>query len=173
MLYRAQPISRGELRAYANNIRERLRLNNVLWLPVAHLLEAFHLIIGDDDFWWEPVEDVWLSPDKPAEYNVTENCIRIRNSTYVNACNGNGQDRMTIAHELSHVFIIKVSGVRFARNFDERPIRPYEDPEWQAKCLAGELMVPHHLIGGMNAQQIAQECGVSDAAARYQLDKYK
>jgi len=52
-------------------------------------------------------------------------------------------------------------------------VKPYMDPEWQAKCLAGEMMVPAHLVRGMSAQKIAECCGVSQPAAETQIRSIK
>ena len=76
---------------------------------------------------------------------------------------------MTMAHEISHFLMLGVSEYRFERNFLERPVYAFEDPEWQAKCMAGELLVPHHLISGMSPEEISQKCGVSLEAAKIQL----
>ena len=58
--------------------------------------------------------------------------------------------------------------MKLTRSFDEH-VPAYQDPEWQAKCLAGELMVPYELVGGMSAAAVANACGVSLQAAYYQL----
>ena len=42
----------------------------------------------------------------------------------------------------------------------------YKDPEWQAKALAGELMMPRNLIKNYTIEQIAQKCGVSIEGAK-------
>jgi len=44
-------------------------------------------------------------------------------------------------------------------------IKPYEDPEWQADCFAGELLMPYHLIQEMSKEEIMQKCKVSFTAA--------
>jgi Zn-dependent peptidase ImmA (M78 family) len=50
-------------------------------------------------------------------------------------------------------------------------LKPFEDPEWQADCLAGELLMPYDLIKGMSDEEVALQCGVTMAAAKYQLSK--
>lgn len=173
MQYMADPLSREDIRQFANLIRAKCGLKYVLMLPVLRLLEVFGSIIEDLSFNYEIIDDNALPEDKHAEYNATENCVYIKNSVYQGAFQGCGRDRMTIVHELSHAFLIKVSGVNLYRSFGESPIPAYKDPEWQAKCLAGELMMPINLIKDMSPSEIAKECGVSLDAANYHKSKMK
>ncbi len=94
--------------------------------------------------------------------------VRSRQSVYEGACDGEGRDRMTIAHEIGHYFTICVCGFKSTRIFNEKRIPAFQDPEWQAKCFAGELMVATHLVKGMNEYEIAKRCGVSCDAAHMQ-----
>lgn len=82
---------------------------------------------------------------------------------------GKGRDRMTIAHEFSHFMTLRFLGFKLSRTIGGGKLRAYENPEWQAKCLAGELLIPHDLVLGMSAAEVARKCGVSMAAATYQL----
>jgi Zn-dependent peptidase ImmA (M78 family) len=75
---------------------------------------------------------------------------------------------MTIAHEIGHFFTICICVFKFERNFS-RSLPSFRDPEWQAKCFAGELLAPAHLIGGMNHFEIAEQCGISLDAAYVQF----
>ena len=111
-------------------------------------------------------------PGVHADYSLEHNCIRIRQSVYDGACNGIGRDRMTVMHEMSHALLLKISGVKLQRNYSET-LPTYCDPEWQAKCLAGEIMIPAHLVRGMKLDEVVQRCGVSYDAASYQLSKIK
>ena len=72
---------------------------------------------------------------------------------------------MTIAHEIGHYFTLCFCGFRLERNFSGGKIPAFRDPEWQAKCFSGELMVPAHRVKGMDAYGIADQCGVSYDAA--------
>ncbi len=91
---------------------------------------------------------------------------------HIGALNGVGRDRMTAAHELGHLLMHK--NIAFARAAPGVKIRPFESSEWQAKCFSGELLVPamhSNVLKGMTAEDVAEACGVSLVAARYQLDK--
>jgi Zn-dependent peptidase ImmA (M78 family) len=115
------------------------------------------------------VEDGVLPEGAHADTDVANRLIRIRESVYDDACSGNGRDRMTIAHEIGHLLLICEFGFALRRNFSKREVMPYEDPEWHAKCLAGELLAPSLLIGGMTVDEVASVFGVSREAAVVQL----
>ena len=74
---------------------------------------------------------------------------------------------MTIAHEIGHFVTLCFCGFKLQRSFGNKA-DIYQDPEWQAKCFAGELMVPHHLTLNMSPKEISEKCGVSLYAAKYQ-----
>jgi Zn-dependent peptidase ImmA (M78 family) len=170
--YRAEPLSRNDLRRYAFDIRKELKIENIFRFPVMNFLEFYPEIIGEDDFYYAVVDENDLPPGVHADYSLEHNCIRIRQSVYDGACNGIGRDRMTVMHEMSHALLLKISGVKLQRNYSET-LPTYCDPEWQAKCLAGEIMIPAHLVRGMKLDEVVQRCGVSYDAASYQLSKIK
>lgn len=172
MNYLCTPMSRVALQNYATQIRETLHLSNVLEFPAVYFLEALSVLISDDDFYFSCIaDDEWPgSETEHAYYDLEDNCVYIRESVYVGAYNGNGRDRMTIVHECCHVLLLKHSGLKLARSFDTK-IAAYCDPEWQAKCLAGELMIPANLVAGKSPDWVVRNCKVSYAAACYQLKK--
>lgn len=63
--------------------------------------------------------------------------------------------------------MLNILGFKLARSFDSN-LPAYEDPEWQAKCLAGELMMPADKIRGMTIKEIVSHYGVSPDAALMQ-----
>lgn len=173
MRYSCPPLNRKKIRDYARQIRKALSIEKCLRFPVVQFLETLHLLIGDDDFSFQCIPDKeWdQPPSRHAYFDLNDNCIYIKESVYFGAYNGNGRDRMTIIHECAHVLLIQHSHLTLARSFDDN-VPVYCDPEWQAKCLAGELMVPVDLVNGMSAIDVAPKCGVSVKAAEYQLSKY-
>lgn len=175
MKYSCPPLSRKQLRAYAKSIRTSLKVETSFMFPVERFLEAFHLLIGDETFSFQTIadEDWDQPPSRHAYFDLTDNCIYIKESVYLGAIDGNGRDRMTIIHECAHVLLLQHSHLTLARSFDNEYVPPYCDPEWQAKCLAGELMVPIDLVTGMSASEVSFKCGVSLRAAEYQLNKYR
>lgn len=102
-----------------------------------------------------------------ADTDVIHHHIRIKESVYDGAINGNGRDRMTIAHEIGHYLTLCFYGFKFQRNFKKEKIPAYKSPEWQAKCFAGELLVDYELMKNKTIAEIEELCGVSHAAAQY------
>ena len=97
--------------------------------------------------------------------------IRIKESVYNGAAEGNGRDRMTIAHEIGHYFTLCFCGFQFQRNFKKETVPAYRSPEWQAKCFAGELLIDFDLVYNMQPYEIVDKCGVSYEAAYYQYNQ--
>lgn len=124
-----------------------------------------------DSFSYEIIEDTELPLNVHADTDIVGCHIRIKNSVYEGACNGNGRDRMTVAHEIAHFLLLCVNGLKLERNFSGKRLKAYNDPEWQAKALAGELMCALHLIKNMTVDEIMKQCGVSESAAKYHYQK--
>lgn len=110
---------------------------------------------------------------KYGETISSENIIKIREDIYDKACENDGFSRSTLAHELLHWLRHREETVSFYRKEDDlKSRRVYEDPEWQANCFAGELLVPYHLVKGMNINEVIEKCKVTYLMAKYQLGKY-
>lgn len=161
--YMVEAKSRADLRKLARILRDHLHLSDVLYFPIVELLDVLTELFGD--FNYEVVEDSAMPKKVHADTDIRTGHIRIKESVYEGACKGEGRDRMTIAHEIGHYFTLCFCGFRLERNFSGGKIPVFRDPEWQAKCFAGELMVPAHLVKGMNEYEIANQCGVSYDAA--------
>ena len=166
--YTVEAKSRKDLRNLAMILRNHLGLENRLWIPVVELLDILEEIF--ESFSYEIVPDSALPPVTHAETDIRTGHIAIKESVYERACNGEGRDRMTIAHEIGHFFTLCFCGFKLQRNFAKQEVKKFNDPEWQAKCFAGEFLVPYHLTGNMTATEIASACGVSYDAADYQLN---
>ena len=164
--YIVEAKSRKDLRNLAMILRKHLGLENQLWIPVVELLDILVEIL--DGFSYEIVPDHSLPPGTHAETDIRTGHITIKESIYERACDGEGRDRMTIAHEIGHYFTLCFCGFSLQRNFKRQEVKPFNDPEWQAKCFAGEFMVAHHLTGDMSVSEIVEACGVSIDAADYQ-----
>lgn len=158
-----------ELRRLAKKIREMLDLTNELYFPIVEVLEILHKF--DEDAHFEIVEADELEENEHAVTDIISKTIKIRSDVYEGACNGVGRDRMTIAHEFAHFITLCVCGFRLARSFGNVDVPPYCDPEWQAKCLADELMIDSDLVKGMSRSEVSEKCGVSYDAAKLQLSK--
>ena len=170
--YYAQPVSREDMRQLATVIRKVFGYLDVWWIPVERLLDQ--MMVKFHDFSYEIVsDDEWDDKSSHADTDIMNNTIRIRESIFIGACDGNGRDRMTIAHEIAHYILICVAGVNLYSCRNKKTVPSYCDPEWQAKCLAGELMIPAYKINNLETtpctSRIADLCGVSYDAAFYQL----
>ncbi len=169
MTYIAEPIQRATLRTLAKEIRKLLQVEDRLYIPVIAILEnVMPLLFPNFSYEYVPKES--FPKKKHGETDIVNHIVRIREDVYFGAINGNGRDRMTIMHEISHYLLLVICGVKFARNFDNKDVVTYKDPEWQAKALAGEIMCPHEIIKSLSAYEIAKKCGVSLRAAQYNLN---
>jgi len=167
--YIAAPLSRQKLRALTLSIRKTFHLENEICFPVVEMLEAMPDIFSANKFACEIVPDHELPDSVQGDTDVANHYMRIKESVYNGAYAGNGRDRYSIAHEIGHYMLLSIVGVAFQRNISKRKVKAYEDPEWQAECFAAELLMPHHLIGGMNVSEISKRCNVSHAAAKTQI----
>lgn len=168
-LYTDTGLTRDEIRKDALALREQLQLQDKLYFPVVEVFELLPEIFPEINL--EIVPDTELAPCH-ADTDLNNKTIRIAESIYEGACAGNGRDRMTICHEIGHYLYHIRQGIKVHRSYEkdvEYP--PYLDPEWQAKCFAGELLIPKHLVSGMNIYDVMSKCGVSYAAAAYQIKK--
>ena len=168
MKYSVEAKSRKDLRLLAHHIRDRLRLKPSDASPAVEMLELLDIWVPDAFF--EIVEEDELGKGAHAETEITKSIIRIREDIYDRACAGNGRDRMTVVHEIAHLIMLRGLGFRLTRSFRDK-VKAYSDPEWQAKCLAGELMMDSRYIAGMTSAEVARKCGVSEEAAKLQLSK--
>jgi len=164
--YTVEPKSRKDLRTLANILRKHLGLQDCIYVPIVELLDILPELF--DDFNYEIVPDTELGKNVHAETDVRTGYIKIKESVYERACAGEGRDRMTIAHELGHYFTFCFCGFKLQRNFGKADVPTYRQPEWQAKCFAGEFMVPEKLVRNMSINEISEKCGVSYDAAKIQ-----
>lgn len=166
---KAKPLSRQQIRTIADLVRKWEGASNKLYFDIVHFMDVTLPKIVPE-FTMEIVSKEELGDAQGLTY-PDSGIIKIREDVYEGAVQGNGRDRLTMAHELFHLLQHEDSNITFARGNLPEKVRPFEDPEWQADAFGGELLVPHHLIGGMTPEQIAIRCGVSKAAARMQYSK--
>lgn len=154
--------SRQNLRDLAKEIRHRLGIEDLLYFPADRILDIIHEI--DSEAHYEIVKDDELRNGDFATTDVISKTIKIREDIYDKACEGDHFARMVIVHEFSHFATINVYGFELAMNSGKGKIKTYEDPEWQAKCLAGELMMPYDKIQELSLNEIKEKCGVTTNA---------
>ncbi len=163
----ASPVSRNDLRQFAETIREVTKTNNQYMFPVLEFLENIMPEIFPD-FHLE----ICSTQEMGNIHGITckdNNTIKLREDVYLGAIEGVGRDRFTCAHEISHYLLHNSSSVHHARLGPGEKVKTYLDPEWQADALAGEILMPAHLIKGKSISEISDLCGVSFKAAERQL----
>lgn len=165
--YKANAISRREIQCYIRELKKRAGLEDVLYFPVLPFLEnILPILIPDFQFEVLPEEEMG---NKHGETYPSKNLIRIREDVYLGAADGHGRDRLTIAHEIGHLFMHENDSIALCRLAPNEKLKPYEDPEWQANAFGGELLASSYLIRGKSIQEVSEQCGVSWDAAEIQL----
>lgn len=169
--FKATPLSRPDIRLLALNLRQQLGLANDLRFPILEFVEQV-LPMMDKDYCFQVMEEDELGTSHGlTERDGNMTTIKIRSDVYDRAYAGEGRDRGTVAHEAGH-YLMHAKSPTLHRHFGGT-LRSYEDPEWQAKCFQGELLVPKHLAEGKSVAEIVKRCGVSSIAAEYQLKLYR
>ena len=141
------------------------------YIPIHKILEAMPDVFSENGFFYEIVADDELPSSVQGDVDIANHHMRIKESVYNGACSGNGKDRYSVAHEIGHYLLLSVAGLSLQRNISQRKLKAYEDPEWQAECFAGELLMPYHLIKGLDVLEIVEQCQVSLPATRTQIKK--
>lgn len=163
-IYETDPMSRLDIYNYACQLRKVFKVGKRLYFPVCEIFEIFPQIFPECTI--EICEDSEFDEYTHGTTDITNKIIKIKESVYDGAVNGNGRDRATLLHELCHYLLLVVNSMSLTRKFSNKKIPAYKDPEWQAKALAGELMMPRNLIKNYTVEQIAQKCGVSIEGAK-------
>lgn len=165
---KVSPVSRKNIRNIAREFRKIFGIENDLYIDIVCLLEL--ALVNPGIIEYEIVEDSEMGYDEALSIPA-DDLLLIKESVYEGAAAGNPRDRFTIAHEIGHLILHKDYKNCFART--ESNVKPYEDPEWQANCFAGEFLVPYHLCKNMSTDEIALRCGVSKKAAEVQKSTFK
>ena len=108
--------SRKDIRSLVRNFRRYFNLDDCLYFPITALLDILTEVFPGYNY--EIVYDNELSADTHADTDITTGNIRIKQIVYDRACAGEGRDRMTIAHEIGHYFMLKFCGFKLERNFN-------------------------------------------------------
>lgn len=166
--YKADAVSRQNIRDYVYMLKKKVGLENVLYFPILQFVEnVLPVLVPDFQFEVVPKNEMG---NKHGETYPSKNLIRIREDIYLRAAQGEGRDRLTIAHEIGHLFMHEDDAIALCRLAPNERLKPFEDPEWQADAFGGELLASSYLIEEMSAYDVAKKCGVSMHAARVQLN---
>ncbi len=166
--YKASPLGREDIRKFIRQLKRKIGLEYELYFPIVPFLEnILPILIPNFQLEIVPVAEMG---NKHGETYPSKDLIRIREDVYLRAVQGKGRDRLTIAHEIGHLFEHEDDAVALYRLAPGEKLKPYEDPEWQADAFGGELLASSYLIKGMCVSEVSQKCGVSYDAARVQLN---
>lgn len=170
------PRSRGEIRKIANTFREISRRALGSFGPEFPIVEAMELVLPmlDPEFTLEVLPTQKMG-DEHGLTIPSEHTIRLREDVYDRACDGQGRDRMTVAHEIGHYLLHRkpAAFARRERKADE-PLPAFRSAEWQATCFGAELLVfPEGIDASMEDAEVAEMRGVSKDAAAYQMRTYR
>lgn len=164
-IFEATPESRENLRCLAKMVRKELGIaSDEKYIDITWILERLDVL--DLEYSYEIVTDEQLAVGVQAQTDVITSTIYIKESVYEGAVQNNGRDRMTIAHEILHLLLHQPASLTLYRRTDDLPV--YKNPEWQAECFAGELLMPYDQIKDMTVEEIIEQCKVSERAAQYQ-----
>lgn len=167
--YKATAVSRDSIRDVVKKIRMLIGFENGLYFPIVEFLELIlPQILEGFSYQVRPIEEM---PNKCGETFPSENRIEIREDIYNKAIAGDGFARLTIAHEIGHLFMHDTEAISLCRLEPGEKLKPYEDPEWQADAFGGELLAPSYLIGNMSIDSISKKCGITKRAAKVQKSK--
>lgn len=166
--YKADPVSRENIRRFIRGLKRKVGLEYELYFPILPFVEnVLPLLIPDFQFEVVPENEMG---GKHGETYPSKNIMRIREDVYLRAAAGEGRDRQTIAHEVGHLFMHEDDSIALCRLAPYEQLKPFEDPEWQADAFGGELLASSYLIKGMTEFEVQEKCGVSSSAAHVQLN---
>lgn len=163
----AQPKTRNQIRKYTYQLRKELGLLQTEHFPIMHVLENV-LPVLYPGFYVEPVEEKELQ-GRMAETIPEQGLIRVKESVYLAACDGDAWARMIMAHELGHFLFHNSQNTAYAYMENGCRLPSNVDPERQADIFAAELLIPMHLMADKNIYQIQKHFGVSRSAAKAQM----
>lgn len=164
---RVAPTSRPKIRAQAFGFRDRVGLTS----PYIKVIALLEVLQDFEILEYEVVEDHILGEEEAVSY-PDRGFMRIKESVYDKAYDGDGHCRFTIAHELGHMVMHRGQS-NYARGSNGSH-EVYEDSEWQADTFASELLIDQRFIPeNADFYDVSEIFGVSHSAARYRLEKDK
>ncbi len=174
-------LSRIQIRKISKFVRKMLKIKTVKF-PVLKALERlidkfpknlYYRILPDDKFEVNVMAE--LVPEGNEVY-----CIKLRETVYEKAVNGDRASLGFICHEMCHFILIHIfdagpvmllnkSGLVYARTFKEKELLRYKSMEWQAMALCGEIMIPYEKCKDYSFKRIVSRTCSSDKQTRYFL----
>jgi len=165
--YKAIPMSNADIRVLAQEFRKILGVGQQTKIDIIRVLEfALPSYFGIN---YNIRQEHEMEMDAHAYCDPETKDISIREDIYLRAVDGQGRDRLTIAHEISHALF---HGKRFlTRVYPGEKVKTFEDQEWQANAFAGELLCPAEATRGLEIYEIVEKFCVSESCASTQKRK--
>lgn len=156
-MIKTNPLSVKDISNIAASIREQYGIASDKAFPILEILKqlfydnylSIQLLTDDDSY---------LDKNTPAVYNANDNFIYLKESVIEEVESGNFRSNFTLAHEFFHYLQHQVLGFKFEEVKDRKT---YEDPEWQANCFAGELLLPDEYLNNEDNDYLAEHFQVS------------
>lgn len=166
-MIKCSPTSKKKLASLAIEFRKKFNVIG-LELPVLEIIDKLHC---DGLLNLEVLEDndLRFNENQLAFYELNSNTMYVKLSVYIEALNNIGRSRFTLTHELSHYLLLYVLKFKTEETNDE--VKAYEDPEWQANYLAGELLAPTVNTIGFSVNDYIEKCLLSEECAIVLWDK--
>ena len=169
--YIVEPLSRFNIRQIVKNFRKLLGIENAWFVDVVALLDILSKKIPD--FSYEVVANCTLPKKVFATTDIYSGKIKIKQHIFDKACDGNGFARYCIAHEIGHFILLRLCGFELTKATQDMNIPKFRNPEWQAECFAGELMMGYDVTKHFTVEELKDRCGVSKKAANYQYNMFR
>lgn len=169
--YKARIRSRKEICELVRNIRAATGYLDILYFPIVEFLE-FVLPSIVENFELEIVPSDEMK-NKCGETIPHKHKIILNESIYMNAIEGDGFARFTIAHEIGHLLLHNTESISLCKLRPGELLNAYENPEWQANVFGGELLAPYYLIEKLDVDEIVKKCGITKKAATVQKSKLR
>ena len=168
--YIAPPFSRRAIRGAAELVRGWAPDPSKPYFDITSFLEL-QLQSHDPEFALIVSTRREMGNDLARAY-IADRTIEVRSDVYDHAHDGQPFARFTLAHELGH--LVLHSDIRLARRDAPYAVDRFRDPEWQADCFAGELLMPLFIYQEMkNPEDAANAFGVSSSAVKAQLRAWR
>jgi hypothetical protein len=168
--FRARPLSTAFIGESADKLRDFLGLGEVHYFPVAEVLELLlPKVLDGFVFRVGTLEELGADhgQTKPDEFEI---CLR--EDVYEGVVLGAGRDRSTGCHEIGH--LVLHNSRYLSRRIGDQSIKTFEDPEWQASCFGGCLLMPEKFVRRCTSVQMMMEIfGVTADAAQHRLKQLK
>lgn len=162
---RVPSICEDAISGVALSIREAFRITDE-YLPIVHLLDVAVPKVMDD-FQLRVLPNNLMANDHGRAW-PNDYLIEIREDVYEGARRGCVGDRVTLAHEFGH-FVLHREVPLFSQHKLNTVISE-ENSEWQADCLARELLAPRTLIDlGDKVETVILKFGIPREEAKRQI----